>query len=74
MRSDDEEASRPVLKDACEQVHLNTRLETSASNGPVENSVRTMREVVQRQKDAVVSLGIECSITRPLFRVVGATQ
>ena len=36
VRSDNEEALRHVLKDACEQEHLeysNTRLETSASNG-----------------------------------------
>ena len=42
VRSDNEEAWRHVLKDACEQVHLewsNTRLETSASNGRGENSV-----------------------------------
>ena len=58
-----------MLKDACEQVHLeysNTRLETPASNGRGENSVRTMREMVQRQKDAVFSLGIEFSIKHPL--------
>ena len=40
VRSDNEEALKHVLKDACEQeqVHLecsNTRLETPASNGPV---------------------------------------
>ena len=41
VRSDNEEALRHVLKDACEQVHLensNTRLETPASNGRRENS------------------------------------
>ena len=56
MRSDNEEAMRHVLKDACEHVHLecsNTRLGTPASNGRGENSVRTMKEMVQRQKDAV---------------------
>ena len=76
-RSDNEEASGRVLKDACEQVHLeysNTRLETPASNGRGENSVRTMEEMVQRQKDAVFSLGIEFSIKTSSFRVVGATQ
>ena len=59
VRSDNEEALRHVLKDACEQVHLeysNTGLETPASNGRGENSVRTMKEMVQRQKDAVSSL------------------
>ena len=42
VRSDNEEALRHVLKDACEQVHLeysNTRLETRASNGPGNNIV-----------------------------------
>ena len=66
-----------MLKDACEQVHLeysNTRLETPASNGRGENSVRTMKEMVQRQKDAVFSLGIGFSMKHTLFRVVGATQ
>ena len=76
VRSDNEEALKHVLKDACEQVHLeysNTRLGTLASNGRGENSVRTMKEIVQRQKDAVVSLGIKFSI-KHFFRVVGATQ
>ena len=47
VRSVDEEALKLVLKDACEQEHLeysNTRLETPASNGRGENSVRTMKE------------------------------
>ena len=74
MRSDYEEALKHVLKDACEQVHLeysnNTRLETPASNGRGENSVRTMKEMVQRQKDAVFSLGIEFSIKHPLFALL----
>ena len=49
VRSYKEEASRHVLKDACEQVHLeffNTRLETPASNGRGENSVRNKKEMV----------------------------
>ena len=61
VRSVNEEALRHVLKDACEQVHLecsNTRLETPASNVRSENSVRTMKEMVHRQKDAVYSFGI----------------
>ena len=73
VRSDNEEAVKHGLKDACEQVHLvysNTRLETPASNGRGENSVRTMKEMVQRQKDAVFSLGIEFSITHPLFALL----
>ena len=61
VRSDNEEALKHVLKDACEQVHLeysNTRLETLATNDRGENSVRAMKEMMQRQKDAVFSLGI----------------
>ena len=61
------------MKDAWEPVHLeynNTRLETPASNGRSENSVRTMKEMVQRQKDAVFSLGIEFSIKHPLFALL----
>ena len=62
-----------MLKDACEQVHLefrNTRLETLASNGRGENSVRAMKVMIQRQKDAVFSLGIEFSIKHPLFALL----
>ena len=62
-----------MLNDACEQMHLeysNTRLETPASNGRGENSVRTMKEMVQRQKDAVFSLGIELSIKHPRFELL----
>ena len=73
VRSDNEKALGHVLKDACEQVHLecsNTRLETPASNGRGENSVRTMKEMVQRQKDAVFSLGIEFFIKHPLFALL----
>ena len=64
---------RHVLTDAWEQVYLeysNTRLETPASNGRGENSVRTMKEMVQRQKDAVFSLGIEISMKHPLFALL----
>ena len=73
VRADNEEALKHVLKDACEQVHLeysNTRLENPASNGRGENSVRTMKEMVQRQKDAVVLLGIELSIKHHLFALL----
>ena len=73
VRSDNEEALKHVLKDACEKVHLeysNTRLETPASNGRGENSVRTMKEMIQRQKDAVFSLGIVFSIKHPLFALL----
>ena len=70
VRSDNEEALKHELKDACDRVHLeynNTRLETPASNGRSENSVRAMKEMVERQKDAVFSLGIKFSIKHPLF-------
>ena len=50
--------------------YSNTRLETPASNGRDENSVRTLKEMVQRQKDAVFSLGIEFSIKHPLFALL----
>ena len=56
--------------DACEQVQYecsNTRLETLASNGAGEISVRAMKEMVQRQKDVVFSLGVESSIKHTLF-------
>ena len=73
MRSDNEEALKHVLKDACEQVHLehnNTRLETPASNGRGENSVRAMKEMIQRQKDAVCTLGVVFSVKHPLFALL----
>ena len=73
VRSDNEEALKHVLKEACEQVHLehsNTRLETLASNGRGENNLRTMKEMLQRQKDAVFSLGIEFSIKHSLFALL----
>ena len=75
--SDNEEALKHVLKDACEQAHLeniNTRLETPESNGRGENSVRAKKEMVQRQKDAVCTLGIVFSVKHPLFACNGATQ
>ena len=73
VRSDNEEALKHVLKDACEKVHLefsNTRLENPASDGRGENSVRTMKEMIQRQKDAVITLGIEFSVKHPLFALL----
>ena len=73
MRSDTEEVLKHVLKDACDQVHLeysNTHLETPASKGRGENSVRAMKEVMQRQEDAVFSLCIEFSIKHPLFALL----
>ena len=68
VRSDNEEALKHVLKDACEQVHLeyrNTRLETPASN-----SVRAMKEMIQRQKDAVFTYEIEFFIKHSLFALL----
>ena len=62
-----------MLKDSCEHVNLeynNTRLETPASNGRGNNGVRTMKEMVQRQKDAVFSLGFEFSIKHLLFALL----
>ena len=70
VRSDNEEALKHVLKDACEQVHLeysHTRLKNPACNGRGENSVRTMKEMMQRQKDAVGSLGVEFFPPNTLF-------
>ena len=57
VRSDNEEALKDVLKDACEKVHLaygDTRSENPASDGSGGNSVRTMKDMIQRQKDAVL--------------------
>ena len=71
--SDNEEALKHLLKDSCEQVHLeynNTRLETPASNGRGENSVRAMKEAIQRQEDAVFTLGIELSLKHLLFALL----
>ena len=73
VKSDKEEALRHELKDACAQAHLennDTRLETPASNGRVEISVRTMKEMVQSQKSAVFSLGTEFSIKHPVFALL----
>ena len=73
VRSVNEEALKHVLKDACEQVHLeysNTRLETPASNGRGGNSVRAMKEMIQRQKDAVCTSGVVFSVEHPLFALL----
>ena len=73
VRSDNEEALKHVLKDACEQVHLeysNTRVETPASNGRLENSVRAMKGMIQRQKDAVCMLDFVFSVKHPLFALL----
>ena len=36
----------------------------------VKNSVRAMKEMIQRHKDAVFTLGIEFSIKHPLFALL----
>ena len=51
-----EEALKHVLKDAC--------------NDRSENSVRAMKEMIQRQQDAVCTLGIVFSIKHPSFALV----
>ena len=48
----------------------NIRLETPASSGRGEHSVRTMKEMVQRHKDSVFSLGIHFSIKHPLLALL----
>ena len=76
VKSDSEEALRHVLKNACEQVYFEysaTRMETPASSGRGEYSVRTMKEMVQRQKDVVFLVGIEFSIKHPLFALLVTT-
>ena len=73
VRSDNEEALKHVLKEACEQVHLdyiNTCLETPASYGRGENNVRAMKKMVQRQKESVNALGIVFHIKHPLFALL----
>ena len=73
VRSDNEEALKHVPINACEQVHpeySNTPVETPASNGRGENSVRSIKEMVQRQKDAVFTLGIEFSNRHSLFALL----
>ena len=77
VRSDNEEALKHMLKEACEQVHLEystTRLETLASNGRGENSVRAMKEMVQRQRRVYQHVGYcvlyQTSIKHPLFALL----
>ena len=73
VRSDSEEALKHVLTSACEQVHLeysSTRLETLASNGRGENSVRNMKETVQRQKESINATNITFSIQHHVFALI----
>ena len=70
VRSDNEETLKYFLTAACEDVHLeysNTRWETPAWNGRRENSVRTAKEIVQKQKK---SQSVQCasrSLSNTLF-------
>ena len=64
VRSDNGKALKHVLTAACEEVHLEystTWLETPASDGRDENSVRAMKEMVQRQKESVKAMSITFS-------------
>ena len=60
-----------VLKDACEQVHLeysNTRSRFQWSIR--KKGVRAMKEMIQRQKESINTLGIEFSIKHPVFAML----
>ena len=73
VRSDNEEALKHVLRAACEQVHLelsNTWLETPASDGRGEHTVRAMKEMVQRHKESVHAMGITFSIEHRAFPLI----
>ena len=52
--------NRPVLTTA-------TRIESPPTNGRGENSVRTMKEMIQCQKESVNTLGIKFSTLHPFF-------
>ena len=70
MRSDNEESLKHVLTAACERVHLeysNTRLETLAPSDEVRNSVRTVKEMVQRETESGNALDITFSIKHTVF-------
>ena len=59
-RSDNEDALRHVLTSACEQIHVdysNTSTDTPPPNGSGENTVRTMKDMIQSQKESVNTLG-----------------
>ena len=61
VRSDSEETLKHVLKEACEQLHLeysNTRLGAPACSGRSENNVRLMKERAKRRIDSNHTLGI----------------
>ena len=73
VRSDNEEALRHVLTSACEQTHIhcsNTRVETLSSYGRGANSVRTMHDMMQCQKESVKSLGLMFSTMHPFFALL----
>ena len=70
VRSDSEEALKHVLRAACEEVHLEystTWLETPASDGRGENSVRAMKEMVQRQRESFKAMRITFSFKHLVF-------
>ena len=72
VRSENEEALKHVLKDACEQVHLeysNTRLETPAPNGRGENSVRAMKEMTSVRR-MLFARCVLCSLSNILFAML----
>ena len=64
---------RHVLTSACEQTHFhcsNTRIETLPSHGRGANSVRTMHDMMQCQKESVKSLGIKFSMIHLFFALL----
>ena len=70
VTSESEEALKHVLTAACEEVHLehsNTWLETPASDGRGENSVKAMKEMDQRQKELVHAMRITFSFKHLVF-------
>ena len=62
-----------MLTSACEQTHFhcsNTRVETLSSYGCGANSVRTMHDMMQCQRESVKSLEIKFSIIHLLFALL----
>ena len=73
VRSDNEEALKHVLRMRAKKFTWNTVIHVWKLWRPLdegENSVRTMKEMIQRQKDAVFSLGIVFSIKHPHFALL----
>ena len=72
VRSDNEEPLKHVLK-AGEQVHLeysNTRLETPATDGRCENSVRAAKVMVQRQESQLTRWASRSFVKHPVFALI----